>query len=217
MTDKILSVEDLRTVTRTGTVVSCQIWSETRVQGGSQGGSSYVGPQGGHVSTPAVTISSTTAEKLLLFIQQDDGTEFDQRFVNPGVGLREGNRVSIVYVPDANGEPMALINHATGKSRVYENRVNGLLGMPPSNPVLSMIGFLYMLALLPVFVFLIYWSLTGHLSFLGWLGCNALLIAGMPILSLLGPKRPKGLGIDVIQALHRRVADALAAEKAADA
>ena len=217
MANKILSIDDLRMVTFTGTVVGSQVWSETHVHGGSHGGSPYVGPNGGHVSTPTVSISSSTTEKLHLFIRRDDGKEFDQRFVHAGVGVRDGARVSIVYVPDEQGEPMALVNHDTGKSRVYENRISGLLGKPPSSPLLGAISFIYMLSLLPLFLFLIYWGLTGHLSFLGWLGWNALLLAGMPVLAMLAPKHAKGLVAGVREALHRSVAEVLTQERAASA
>lgn len=208
-------------ITRSGVVVSCQIWSETHVSGGSASRTSYIGPAGGHVTSPDVSITSTTAEKLQVFIREDDGREFDQRFVNPGVGLREGHRVSIVYVPDENGQPLALVNHTTGKSRIYDNRVGALLGRPPSPLLLRLVTPAYMIALLPLHILTYYLGFTGHMDhlqgmmgpmggFVEWVLWNVLLIAGMWVLPLFGGKTPKGLREAVVEALRRRVDGLLA-------
>lgn len=221
MTDKILRVEDLRTETLTGTVVGCQTWSETRIHGGAASQSSYVGPQGGHVSTPAITVSSTTTEELQLFIRRDDGREFELRFVDAGVGFREGNRISIVYVPEIGGEPMALVNHDTGKSRIYENRVSPFLGLeepyPIMGPIVGRITAVYMLILLPALIYVIYLGLSEEIdgsSFWTYLG---LLLGAMPTLFILGAifggKVPNGLREGVIETLERRVNEALNADK----
>ena len=213
MTGKILRVEDLRTETLTGTVVGCQTWSETRVHGGAKAGSTYVPAGGGHVSTPAVTVSSTTTEKLQLFIRRDDGREFDQRFVHAGVGIREGNRISIVYAPEIGGEPMALVNHDTGKSCIYDNRIQQFVtttyaspGQKTANNILSLVNLIG-------FVALLYFSISGDLSWDDILACTVLLMASIFVAIWLGPKVPSGLWDGIKAAIQQRVDDALNAEK----
>lgn len=225
MAEKIVEIEDLRTVTRTGTVVRCQVWSDTRVSGGSNASTSWVGPQGGHVSTPQVSITSTTTENQQLFIRQDDGLEFDQRFINTRVAIRDGARVSIVYVPDQDGEPLAVINHNTGKSQIFENRVQKLLGAKPGNPLLGLLVPAYMLALVPLHLATWYFSFTGRMDHLEpmlgrglggiveWTLWNGLLIAGIIIIGSLGPGVRKGLKAEVIETVRQRAHDAMESER----
>lgn len=215
MTEQITRVEDLRTETLTGTVIAAKVWSETRVHGGAKAGSTYVPAGGGHVSTPEVTVSSTTTEKLHLFIRRDDGREFDQRFVHAGVGLREGNRVSIVYVPEIGGEPMALVNHDTGKSRIYENRIPGLTTTTYSSPAKKAVQRPLVFANLIGFLLLAYFGFTGELSGSELLTYFGVLLAGMFLAFLLGPKVPEGLRDRIKAAIQQRVDAALAADRSA--
>lgn len=215
MTLKVLRVEDLPMETLTGTVVSCQIWSETHVHGSSSSQSSFVGPQGGHVSAPAVSISSTTTEKLQLFIRRDDGKEFSQRFIRAGVGIREGNRVSIVYVPKIGDEPMALSNHDTGKSRIFENRIQPFVTTTYSSPenrtthrILSYVNLIGFLAL-------VYFGFSGDLAWVDILLATLLLLGSMFAAFLVGPKVPAGLYDGIKAAIQKHVDDAMAADKAA--
>ena len=215
MADEITRIEDLRTETLTGTVVGCKMWSETRVHGGAKAQTTYVPAGGGHVSTPEVTVSSTTTEKLHVFIRRDDGREFDQRFVHAGVGLREGNRVSIVYVPAIGGEPMALANHDTGKSRIYENRIPGLTTTTYASAGAKTLHQLVRLANLIAFVALVYLAVTGALTGTEILiGVGAVLLAGVVVIAL-GPKVPSGLRDRIKAALQARVDAALAADRPA--
>lgn len=215
MTQQITNVDDLRTETLTGTVIAAKVWSETRVHGGAKAESTYVPAGGGHVSTPEVTISSTTTEKLHLFIKRDDGREFDQRFVHAGLGLREGNRVSIVYVPKIGGEPMALVNHDTSKSRIYENRIPGLTTTTYSSAGKKVASTIVSWAILAGFLALAYFGFSGELSGSELLSYSGILIAGWILAILLGPKVPEGLRDRIKATIQQRVDAALAADKSA--
>lgn len=225
MGGKILEIEDLVMSSRTGVVLECRVWSETHVSGGSAEQTSHVGPQGGHVTTPGVRITSSTQEKMQLFIRDDEGREFDRRFNNAGLAVREGHRVSIVFVPDEDGQAMALVNHTTGKSRVYDNRISDLVGSPPAPPLLRLVGFIYMLALLPLHILTYVLGFNGQFDhfdgvfgrmggFVEWLFWNLVLIGGMPALSLLAPKVRPGLREDVAAALKARVDELMRSEAA---
>lgn len=220
MAGDILSIEDLRTVTKGGVIVSCRAWSETHVSGGSAQKTSHLGPQGGSVTMPGVSITSTTSDKIHLFIRQEDGREFDQTFVNAGVGVREGHRVSIIYVPDEDGEPLALVNHDTGKSRIYEGRVPRLL-RAPSAPLIARLTQIYMIALLPLHLLTYYWGFTGKLNhlepvfgraggFFEWMLLNAVLIGVLFLLPMLAPGVASGLKAEVVAAIKRKVDESLA-------
>ncbi len=228
MAGKILSIDDLQTVTKTGVIMRCREWSETEVHGGSAQKTSHIGPEGGSVTMPGVSISSTVRNRLHIFVRPDSGPEFDQTFVNPGVGVREGHTVSIVYVPNEGGEPVALVNHDTGKSRVFESRVLSLLGAPPASPLVAMIGPLYMIALIPLHLSTYWLAFTGKLNHLDgalgrglgglveWTLLNGLLIGLMFALGLLRPGIPAGLREGVVGRIRSQV-DALLATRPAEA
>lgn len=226
MAGKIVSIDDLQTVTKTGVIVSCREWSETQVHGGSAQKTSHIGPEGGSVTLPGVSISSTTRDRLHIFVRPDDGPEFDQTFVNPGVGVREGHTVSIVYVPNESGEPVALVNHDTAKSRIYEGRVQGLLGAPPAPAIIRLLGGAYMLALIPLHIATYWLAFTGKLNHLDgalgrglgglveWALLNGLLIGFIVVLGLLRPGIPAGLREGVIGRIRSQVDTLLAARPA---
>jgi hypothetical protein len=228
MADKIITIEDLRTVTKTGVIVRCREWSETEVHGGSAQQTSHIGPEGGSVTMPGVSISSTVRNRLHIFVRPDDGPEFDQTFVNPGVGVREGHTVSIVYVPDESGEPVALVNHDTAKSRVFEGRVKGLIAAPPAPAILRLLTGAYMLALIPLHIATYWLAFTGKLNHLDgvlgrgggavveWILLNGLLIGIIALLPKLAPGVAAGLREEVIARI-RRETEALIAVRPATA
>lgn len=197
-------------------------WSETHVSGGSVRQTSHVGPQGGTITTPSVNITSRVHDRLHVFVRDELGREFDQTFINPGVGVREGHRISIVYVPDENGEPLALVNHDTGKSSVYEGRVKGLLGAPPA-PVIAKFMQVYMLALLPLHMATYWLGFTGKLNhlesvfgrgggFIEWILVNLILIGVMFAAPMFAPGVAPGLKDAVIDRVRAEVAALLAAK-----
>ena len=208
MAEKIVSIEDLRTVDRTGVVVRAREWSETHVSGGSANQTTHIGSEGGTITTPGVTVTSRVHDRLHVFVLEDGGREFDQTFINPGIGVREGHRISIIYVPDENGEPLALVNHDTGKSRVYEGRVAALLSTPAA-PLNKAIMKTYMLALLPLHIATYWLGFTGKLNhldgifgrpgaFFEWALLNAMLFALTFIIPMFGPGVKSGLKEEVI-------------------
>ena len=211
---KIGHIDELQIVTRSGTVVGNQTWSQTHVQGQSSGGSQYIGPQGGHVEAPKVSISSTTSERVRLFVREDAGQEFDVDFVNPGVGVREGNRVSILYLGNKSENPVeivsndyrigALVNHSTGKSNVYANRIRGIAAAPVS-AVSQILGGTLMLAALPLFIASIYYGFKWEVGFVQWvLFWVAYLGVAMVFAWLFGPKNG-ALNDQAIEAVRQRV------------
>ena len=215
MAGKIVSIEDLTSVTRTGVVVKVREWSETHVSGGSAKQTTHIGPEGGTVTTPGVSVTSRVHDRLHVFVREDGGREFDQTFINPGVGLREGHRISILYVPDEHGEPLALINHDTDKSRIYEGRVSRLLSPPPA-PLNKLIMKIYMLALIPLHIATYWWGFTGKLNhldgifgrpgaFFEWTLLNAFLFALTFIIPMFAPGVKSGLKEAVIARIKGEV------------
>ncbi len=74
-----------------GEIIGQQKWSETKVS--SSGGGGYVGPQGGHVSSP--TITSETKTKQEIWIREEDGLESSLELSNKAFPVNNGQRVWI--------------------------------------------------------------------------------------------------------------------------
>jgi len=216
--EKISSIDDLKIITRTGIVLENQTMSQTHVHGHSDDKRQYIGPQGGHIESPKVSISSTTSEKSHLFIRQDDGREFEVSFVNAGVAAREGNRVSIVYcgkkaesveeITSNDHWISAFINHSTGKSRVYEPRVRQLAKPTPTAPwIIRMIAPALIVASLPLFVASIYFGFKWHVEFVEWIAFWCLYIGAIALFGWIGTLGSGALANEILSALKQRVSD----------
>jgi len=97
----------------TGTVLDHKRNSETYISGGGGGG--YIGPRGGFISDSSVSSSVVNTDDF--WIQTEDGKETSFSFVNKGISLRAGQRVTLVHaVPDNEdtGPYLFLINHNDG-------------------------------------------------------------------------------------------------------
>lgn len=207
----IASMDELDIFTRTGTVVGNQIWSETHVQGGSKGGGGYVGPSGGHVAAPEVSISSSTSEKLNIFVRKDDGSEFDVRLTNAGIAVREGHRVSFIYAANKNSDAnrvMAVINHSIDKMVVYDHSVPPII-QPKAGGFLGLFSLIFMIALLPLFIYLIYLGLSGAISGLSFLLGVGVLLGILFILPLMG----KGPYREMLPKVRAAIKEAIDAAK----
>lgn len=131
---KIKTIDQLYMFTRVGTIEGSQNWSETSISTTTttSGGGGYMHQGSGFISpaSSSTTTSSSTTEKLRLFVREDDGDEFEAKFSEPGFGVREGHRVTIVYAGDQAsqaGYPMALVNHSTNQSKVFAERSNWIV------------------------------------------------------------------------------------------
>jgi hypothetical protein len=128
----IKSIDQLYVFAKTGKVVGNQNWAETSISSSTttSGGGGHVHMGTGYIApiSSSTTTSSTSTEQLRLFVQDDDGgEEFEARFSNPGFGVREGHRVTIVYAGNLSsqaGYPMTLVNHSTGNERVFKNQAD---------------------------------------------------------------------------------------------
>lgn len=130
----IKAIDQLYLFTKVGTIVGNQNWSETSISTTTttSGGGGYMHQGSGFISpsSSSTTTSSSTTEQLRLFIREDDGDEFEAKFSEPGFGVREGHRVTIVYAGDQasqRGYPMALANHSTNQSKVFTQRANWII------------------------------------------------------------------------------------------
>lgn len=130
----IQSIDQLYMFTKVGTIAGSQNWSETSISTTTttSGGGGYMHQGSGFISPSSsrTTTSSSTTEQLRLFIREDDGDEFEAKFSEPGFGVREGHRVTVVYAGDQGsqrGYPMALVNHSTNKSKVFTQRAGWLV------------------------------------------------------------------------------------------
>src|SRR5262245_17377755 len=76
----IRQADELDMWVRTGTVVGHQqsVHASTTVT--TSGGGGYLHKGTGYVHAPTTTASTTSEEKLQLFIRRDDGTEFEVSF-----------------------------------------------------------------------------------------------------------------------------------------
>lgn len=103
---------------RSGIVVSKDNWSRTHVDGVVSGNT-------GH-------ITSSTTDVAQMFVQQEDGREFDVTINELSVPVRQGNYVSVVYARSQGSKRdvgVAFVNHATERSQIFENRIGPLLGV----------------------------------------------------------------------------------------
>ena len=131
---KIQTIDQLYMFTRVGTIAGSQNWSETSISTTTttSGGGGYMHQGSGFISpsSSSTTTSSSTTEQLRLFVREDDGDEFEAKFSEPGFGVREGHRVTIVYAGDQasqRGYPMALANHSTNQSKMFTQRAGWLV------------------------------------------------------------------------------------------
>ena len=203
-------------VTRTGNVLENQTLSRTHVHGHSSAESQYIGPHGGHIESPKISISSTTSEKVNLFIRGDDDREFEVGFIDPGIAVREGNRISILYC-GKNSESVdeiisndhwisAIINHSTGKSRIFEQRIRPLSKpTPAAPPIVRMIAPTLIVASIPVFIASVYYGFKWEIGFIKWIAFWCLYIGAMALFGWLGSIGSGALANEIISTLRQKI------------
>ena len=217
MAATINEISDLHTYVRSGTVVACRSWSETQVRTSSTGGGGHVGPHGGHVAAPTVSVTSTASEKLHLFIQQDDGAEFDIQLTNPGIGLREGHRVSLLYAHGRDASHWmigALVNHTTRSSKTYHGRLNNMISAK-THPVAGLITLIVMLGLLPFFAYTVYLGFKGVLNLITWTLLWAAIIGVGMLVSMVTKSKDGQLKAQAVEVFNTRAAALLAEDQGA--
>lgn len=212
----ISSIDDLQILERSGNVLANKTQSRTHIHGHSKDENQYIGPHGGQIEAPKISISSTTSEKVNLFIDGDDGFEFEVGFVNPGIAVREGNRVSILYCGSKSESAnqitsndywiSAIINHSTRKSRVFEPRVRQLTKPTPSAPrIVQMVAPALIIAGIPVFIASIYYGFKWEVGFFKWLIFWCLYIGAMMLFGWLGSAGSGALANDIVLTLRQRI------------
>jgi len=119
---RIGSIDEARVTVRTGTVLDAQTSQRTRLNTHTT--------TRGDVATGQVlsdtSVSSTSSEQIRVFIREDGGREFEAVATNVGFGFRPGHRVSVIYLgtqQDNAPDPVAIINHSTGASSIFESDV----------------------------------------------------------------------------------------------
>ena len=90
--------QSLRYSHKTATIAGASNWSETRVRGSSSGGGGYIGPYGGTISAPSVSISSTVTSKHQFFLVSDDGQEIPVTLSNASLATRDGQVADAISV-----------------------------------------------------------------------------------------------------------------------
>lgn len=137
---RLTKPEELYVFTKTGTVVGNQVWSQTSISSTSGGGGGHLHQGSGYVSAPTISLSSSSTEKLRIFVREDDGTEFEEEFNGLGFGFRDGHRVTVLYAGDQQsqrGYTAGVINHSTSNQRLFQSSVERIL--PQKN---GFVGFL---------------------------------------------------------------------------
>jgi hypothetical protein len=114
----ISSIEQLRTFVMSGEVVGNASLSRTSV-------STHTSTQtGGYQPSTTTRVSLHSSEQLRIFVRQESGKEFEASFDDPGFGVREGHKVSVVFAGDeSGGYPAALVNHSTDHRKVFQDVV----------------------------------------------------------------------------------------------
>jgi len=123
----------------TGEIISSNKHSETHVS--SSGGGGFVGRHGGHISAPQVR--STTSEKHEIWIKKEDGSEQSFSLTNEGISVREGQKVSFVYVQEDGAETAwrcLFVNHTGKEFKVLDNA-------PTLTKLMKLKGFGFLLTL----------------------------------------------------------------------
>lgn len=154
---KIEAIEDARITVRTGTVLDSQTSQRTHISART---TSRGDMATGQVHNDTV-VSSSASELTRFFVQEDGGREFEANATNAGFGFRSGHRVSVLYVgtrQDDDPNPVGVINHSTGASRIFENDVKRQISEPTN--WLFMLLVLIMIVVGPVIV----WKVWGAIS-----------------------------------------------------
>ena len=229
---RIESLEDARVTVRTGTVLESQTSQRTHIHART----TSRGDMGtGHVHSDTV-VSSSASELTRFFVQEDGGREFEANATNAGFGFRSGHRVSVVYVgtrQDNDPNPVAVINHSTGASRIFENDVKRQIS-EPTNWLLLLLVLITMVAG-PVVVWNLWSAISdsmrpewqeanlGELFFkfltamvVGILGGIALpnMIYGLAVAMRLLPKPRPSITSQVLDQVQKAKADAIRTENA---
>jgi len=117
-------IDDLMLFHCSGTVLDCQVAHSTHVSGSG----------GGYNNIP-ISIGSSTTEHQRIFIQDDEGGEFEFSYSNLGIGVRKGNRVTIIYAghkSGSKGQPIAVVNADTRKFVFLERALDSATPQGPS-------------------------------------------------------------------------------------
>lgn len=185
--DKIRTIEQLHMFTKVGTVAEGQSWLEKTVRSTTTSG--------------GTTISSSTAEKLRLFVRGDDGEEFEVMFSDPGFGVREGHRVSVVCgknQAETLGYAMALANHSTGQAKVFAERIRSIV-----DGVGDLRGCLLLAS--PVFILIFLAAFLGPLAFIP---------AAIPVIWFVGKyRRGRALAKKITAVVSEELQKAIEAER----
>lgn len=137
--NKISDVADLAIFDKRGQIVGTHERTSlhTTTTTSTTGGSGYVHPTyGGHVSAPSTTTTTSTTSKhhQTLFIRKEDGTEFEEKFIDLDFPVRDGTHVAIVYAGDRwsnRGYSVAAVNLDTGRWEMAGSRVDWIvMGKP---------------------------------------------------------------------------------------
>jgi len=98
----------------TGYVLSNEKYSETKLS--SSGGGGYVGRSGGLVEAPDIHSQSITCHEF--WLKSEDGKEENVQVRGADIPLREGQKISIIYLSERGGSDSyhaLLINHNANK------------------------------------------------------------------------------------------------------
>jgi hypothetical protein len=225
------AIEDARVTVRTGTVLDSQTSQRTHINART---TSHSDVGTGQVHNDTV-VSSSASELTRFFVQEDGGREFEANATNAGFGFRKGHRVSVLYVgtrQNDDPDPVGVINHSTGASRIFENDVKRQISEPTN--WLFMLLVLIMMVAGPVVVWKVWGAISdsmrpeweqanaGELFFkfltamvVGVLGGMAVpgILSGLAVKLGLLPKPRPSITSQVLDQVRQAKADAIRAEE----
>jgi hypothetical protein len=114
--NRIAGVEDIHLFDIDGLVIDVQRHTKTHITTTTTGGG-YIHHDSWHTQPVSTTTTSRSTDHLALFVRTDEGRELQESFVDMGIGVRTGSRVSIVYAGDRwsrSGLAVAVANLDTG-------------------------------------------------------------------------------------------------------
>lgn len=112
------------------TIAGVSNWSETHVRGSSSGGGGYIGPYGGTVSAPSVSVSSTVKNKHQFFLVYGNGHEVPITITDLDFPTRDGQVVDTVSLSCADSNPIVLVYvRATRKHLTYHGYIADIARM----------------------------------------------------------------------------------------
>lgn len=138
------SIDEIHSFAVTGDVMHSETWSRQQISASSSGGGGNIGPYGGRIDAPRVSITSRSSDVQRFFIKREtDGREFEVELTDSEFTVRPGHRITALWVGDATSKRchvMGAYNHQTRIRSAFTNRLAWIIPTPPSSCAFICLG-----------------------------------------------------------------------------